>query len=129
MIWNGDAMQLGIAISTNVHWNLGVALTTNGAAFHVFEGKGDALAKTATCAVVRDEPAKSTRYELRLPLADLGVKPGESFGFNVVILDDDDGAGSRYWFQLAPGLCGRTPKAPPPWQTYPRYVLEKPASQ
>ncbi len=62
--------------------------------------------------MVRDQSAKITRCELRLPLADLGVKSGESFGFNIVILDDDDGAGSRYWFQLAPGLCGRTPKAP-----------------
>jgi len=124
-IWNGDALQLGIVLSSNVHWNLGVALTTNGAAFHPFEGRGDTLSKTAACAVVRDEPAKVTRYELRLPLADLGVKPGESFGFNVVVLDDDDGTGSRYWFQLAPGLCGRTAKAPPRWQTYPRYIVEK----
>ncbi|MFZ4394064.1 MAG: DUF4838 domain-containing protein [Kiritimatiellia bacterium] len=125
MIWNGDALQMGIAISTNVYWNLGLALTTNGVVFHKFEGQGDALAKTAIYAVVRDEKARITRYELRLPLADLGLKPGDSFGFNVVVLDDDDGAGSRYWFQLAPGLCGRTAKTPPPWQVYPRYVVER----
>jgi hypothetical protein len=125
MIWNGDAMQVGIAISTNVHWNIGLALTTNGLVFHTFEGKGDALSKTAGYAVVRDVPAAITRYELRLPLADLGLKPGESFGFNIVFLDDDDGAGSRYWFQLAPGLCGRNAKSPPPWKTYPRFVLGK----
>jgi hypothetical protein len=125
MIWNGDAMQLGLAISTNVRWNLGLALTTNGVVFHQFEGRGDALSKTATYAVVRDEAAKLTRYELRLPLADLGLTPGAEFGFNVAFLDDDDGSGQRKWFQLAPGLCGRAWNTPPPWQVYPRYVMDE----
>ena len=123
MIWNGDALQVGVALSTNVHWNLGLALTTNGAVFSPFEGTGDALSKTAGYAAVRDADARITRYELRLPLADLGMKPDAAFGFNMVVLDDDDGNGSGYWFQLAPGLCGRKPKSPPPWQEYPRFVL------
>jgi len=123
MIWNGDALQVGIAVSTSVHWNLGLALTGHGAVFHRFEGNGDALSKTAGCAALRDAAARITRYELRLPLADLGLKPDEAFGFNMVVLDDDDGNGSGYWFQLAPGLCGRKPKSPPPWQEYPRFEL------
>jgi hypothetical protein len=132
MIWNGDALQVGLVTTNNTEWNLGLALTTNGAAFHQFAGPGDALAKTAQYAVVRDDPAvggtstaKLTRYELRLPLADLGLTPGAEFGFNVAFLDDDDGSGSRYWFQLASGLCGRTAKTAPPAKSYPRFVMEK----
>ncbi|MBM4143062.1 MAG: DUF4838 domain-containing protein [Lentisphaerae bacterium] len=125
MIWNGDALQVGIALSTNVHWNLGLALTANGAVFHQFEGEGDALPKAAGYAAVRDAAARITRYELRLPLADLGLKPDEEFGFNAVVLDDDDGNGSRYWFQLASGLSGRKPKSPPPWREYPRFEMGK----
>ena len=125
MIWNGDALQVGIAPSTNVHWNMGLALTENGAVFHLFEGNGAALSKTAGYAVARDAAAGTTRYELRLPLADLGLRPDEAFGLNVVLLDDDDGDGMRYWFQLAPGLCGRKPKSPPHWQMYPRFELSQ----
>lgn len=122
MIWNGDALQVGVAMSTNVEWNLGLALTTNGVVCHQFAGPGDALVKTAAYAAVRDEAARTTRYELRLPLAELGLKPGVPFGFNIVVLDDD-GGGSRYWFQLAPGLCGRTAKTLPAIKLYPQYVL------
>ena len=125
MIWNGDAMQVGIALSTNTHWNLGLALTTNGVVFHLFEGKSDTLSKNAGYAVTRNEAARITHYELCLPLADLGLKPEEPFGFNVVFLDDDDGTGSRYWFQLSPGLCGRDARSPSPWQAYPQFELEK----
>jgi len=120
MIWNGDALQVGIAISTNVHWNLGLALTTNGVVLHQFAGSGDGLAKAAASAVVRDDAAKVTRYELRLPLAALGINPSEAFGFNIMVFDDDDGNGSKYWFRLAPGMSY-------PFKTalYPRFVLAK----
>ena len=54
-----------------------------------------------------DDDAKTTRYELRLPLNTLGIKPGAQFSFNVVVFDDDDGNGHRYWLELAPGLAGQ----------------------
>jgi hypothetical protein len=122
-IWNGDALQVGIALATNRHINLGLALTGTGVTFQVFEGAAGALMQGAAYAVVRDAAARMTRYELRLPLETLGVKPGEGFGFNLVVLDDDDGGGSRHWFQLAPGLCGRNARTPPPWHLYPRFEV------
>ena len=120
MIWNGDAMQVGVAVSTNVQWNIGLALTENGAALHPFVGRAEGLTKAAGYAVARDEAAGTTRYELRLPLAELGLIPGAEFGFNIVFLDDDDGGGQRYWMQLAPGLSGG-----PDVSLYPRFVLEE----
>ena len=77
------------------------------------------LLKTTDCAVVRDDKARVTRYELRLPLATLGLEPGDEFGFNVVFVDDD-GNGQPYWLQLAPGLAGGSNA-----KLYPRFVLEK----
>jgi hypothetical protein len=123
-IWNGDALQLGVALATNRHVNLGLALTATGVVFRVFEGPTEPLAQRAAYAVVHDAAARTTRYELRLPLAALGLKPGDGFGFNLVFLDDDDGGGSRYWFQLAPGLSGRNARTPPPWFLYPRFELD-----
>ena len=118
-IWNGDALQMGVVTAENVHWNLGLALTNDGVAFHQWAGKSDALRQTAQYAVVRDD-VKTTRYELRLPLAALGLRPGARFGFNIVFFDDDDGAGHRYWLQLAPGLAGIHD-----FTLYPRFVLAK----
>ncbi len=120
LIWDGDSMQVGVAISTNVHWNVGLALTTTGVVFHTFVGPGAGVVQGATYAVVRDEAAKLTRYELRLPMASLGLHPDESFGFNVMVFDDDDGQGSRDRFQLAPGMTY-------PFQTglYPRFVVRE----
>lgn len=125
MIWNGDAIQVALAISTNVHWNVGLALTTNGAAFHQYEGQGDALSKTAQYAVTRDDVARATRYELRLPLATLGLEPGTAFGFNIAFSDDDDGSGMQYWMQLAPGLLGRDSRSLPPAMMYPRWIMAR----
>jgi hypothetical protein len=124
-IASGDALQIGLVTGEGVRWNIGLALTKTGVAFHQWEGAGDALAKTANVAVARDDPAAGgisaggvTRYELRLPLAALGLKPGEEFGFNAVVFDDDDGFGQCYRLQLAPGLAegGRA-------GAYPRFVL------
>ena len=99
-------------------WNIGLALTEAGAVFHQWEGRGDTLAKTTTYAVVRDGAARTTVYELRLPLAALGLKPGPVFGFTAVFFDDDDGTGRDYWMQVAGGLVG-TPKS----KVYPQFVL------
>ncbi|MEI6148471.1 MAG: SUMF1/EgtB/PvdO family nonheme iron enzyme, partial [bacterium] len=125
MIWNGDALQMGLVTAAGVEWNLGLALTTNGAVFHQFEGKGDALSQTAAYGVVRDEAARITRYEVRLPLVALGLEPGAEFGFNIAFIDDDDGRGMQYWIQMAPGLLGRGPKSLPPAKTYPRFMMAR----
>jgi len=69
--------------------------------------------------VVRDNKTGVTRYELRLPLAVLNMKPGDEFGFNIAFSDDDDGEFQRFWLQLAPGLT-----APVDTEQYPRFVLE-----
>ena len=113
MIWNGDAMQMLVGPC-----NMALALTEAGVVFHQFSGPDRTLRDRAEYKVVRDEKSKATVYELRLPLAALGLQPGAEFDFNIVFLDDDDGKGHRYWLQLAPGLCGR-PAANP------RYILAK----
>jgi hypothetical protein len=124
-IWDGDSLQLGLVTADGGEWNLGLALTGSGAVFRQFTGRGDALAKVVGCAVVRDEAAGVTRYELRLPLAALGVEPGANIGFNVVVFDDDDGSGQCCWLQLAPGLAGRDKNTAPPAKLYPQVFIAK----
>jgi hypothetical protein len=125
MLWNGDAIQAGLVNAGGVDWNFGLALTTNGVAFHQFVGPDGTLAKVAECSVTRDDPAVGgtstagiTRYGLRVPLAALGLKPGDEFGFNIMFLDDDDNKGMHHWLQLAPGIT--YPFKP---ERYPRFVL------
>jgi len=118
-IAGGDALQIGLVTAEGVDWNIALALTQDGVALHQSSGEGETLMKTADCAVVRDDKAKVTRYELRLPLAALGLKPGDEFGFNVVFVDDD-GDGQPYWLRLAPGLPGSGNST-----MYPQFVLEK----
>jgi NADPH:quinone reductase-like Zn-dependent oxidoreductase len=119
-IRDGDAMQLGVAPSRGVHWNLALALTTNGVACQQLAGGSNMSATNASYAVVRDEAARVTRYEVSLPLATLGVKPGDSIGFNIMFMDADDGKGQIRTLTLAPGM-------PAPFKTelYPKFVLEK----
>ena len=52
-------------------------MAKEGVVFHQWEGAGDALLKTVGCAVLRDDKAQITRYGVRLPLAALGLEPGE----------------------------------------------------
>jgi len=119
-ISRGDALQMGLVTADGVHWKIGTALTNEGVVFHQWEGKGDTLVKTVRRAVTRDAKAAVTRYELRLPLAALRLKPGAEFGVNIVIFDDDDGDENVYWLQMAPGLID-----PVNTKLYPRFVLEK----
>jgi outer membrane protein assembly factor BamB len=119
-IFRGDIMQVGI-VTKNVHWNLGLARTQDGPQLYQAEGS-TSLANKADFGVTRD--SATTSYELRLPLADLGLAPGMEFGMNIVFLDDDKGSGPRYRLQLAPGLDGFE-RTTSPEKVYPRFVLPK----
>jgi outer membrane protein assembly factor BamB len=124
-ILNGDALQMGIVTGKDVHWSLGLALTPSGVVLQQYSGASNALSNVASRSVVRNESALTTSYELSLPLAALGLEPGAEFGFNIAVLDDDDGKGMRYGIPLALGLLGRDTKTPPPAKVYPRFVLPK----
>jgi hypothetical protein len=133
---NGDALQMGLAAPKGITWNVGLALTKDGVRFHQWEGTDDTLLKTVSCAVVRDDKAGVTRYELRMPMAALGLEPGAGFHFNIVLYDDDDGTGFRHWIQLAPRMAPGLPRAGAPVSVpmiagktalYPRFVLQEKA--
>jgi hypothetical protein len=119
-LWNGDAFQFGVLTPAGVHWNLAVALTTNGVAMHQFVGGSDALFKAVDCSVTRDDQAGITRYGVRLPLPALGLAPGDTFGFNAMFCDGDDEKGMRHSLQLVEGIT--YPFRP---NIYPRFVLAK----
>lgn len=118
--WNGDAMQLGVVPPDGTHWNLMLALSTNGVIVHQSMGASDAILRTADCAVTRDENTKLTRYTLRLPLTALGLKAGDTFGFNAMICDGDSDNRMDYYLRMAQGVSF-------PFRTelYPRFVLKE----
>ncbi len=99
-IWDGDAMNFGWIDANGMQTSLWLALTTNGVVFVPFQGRSEKLSKIATCAVVRDDAAKVTRYEVRLPLAELGLAPG-TYCYCFMFMDND-GKGLRYRFQWLP---------------------------
>jgi hypothetical protein len=100
-IWDGDAMNIGLIDTNGMQTSLWLTLTTNGVVFVPFEGKNKNLSKTAKYAVARDDTAKVTRYELRLPLTELGLAPGGKCCYYFMFMDND-GKGLRYRFQWAP---------------------------
>jgi len=102
-IGRGDVFTMGLVTADGARWRIGLALTKTGVAFHQWEGKGDDLAKTGGFAVTRDDAGGMTRYELRLPLAVLGLKPGDDFQFDSAVCDDDDGFGQVYQVQTGSG--------------------------
>jgi hypothetical protein len=124
-IGDGDALQMGFVTGKDVHWSLGLALTPSGVVLQQLSGASNALSNVASRVVMRNEAARTTSYELSLPLAALGLEPGSEFGFNIAVLDDDDGYGMRYGIPLVPGLLGRDAKTPSPAKVYPRFVLPK----
>jgi hypothetical protein len=102
-IGRGDCLTVGLSTPRG-RWRIGLALTQKGVAFHQWVGGNEELAQTAGLAVVRDDAGGVTRYELRLPLAALGLKPGDDSQWDAVVTDDDDGFGQAYQIQMEPGL-------------------------
>ena len=118
-LWDGDAMNFGLIDADANQTDLWLALTTNGVVLNPLADPTEKLSTIATSAVVRDEDAKVTRYELRLPLAGLKLKPGTECCFYFRFFDND-GGGARYRFQLAPLITD-----PFKAKLYSKFVLEE----
>jgi hypothetical protein len=118
-LWDGDAMNFGVIDAEANQTDLWLALTTNGVVLNPLADPTEKLAKIAKCAVVRDEAAKVTRYELRLPLTGLKLKPGTECCFYLRFFDNDGGA-ARYRFQLAPLITD-----PFKAKLYSKFVMEE----
>ena len=110
-------MQLGVVNWVGERWNIGTALTAEGVRFHQWDGRSD-VSKTATYAVTRDDAAGVTRYEMRVPLADIGVKPGEACSYYFLFFDDDDGKGCHHRLQYIPDKTRLFKR-----RLYPRFVI------
>lgn len=100
-LWDGDSMNFGLVDVDGNQTDLWLALTANGAVLNPLADPTEKLEKLAKYAVVRDEAGQVTRYELRIPLAGLLLKPGVECCFYFRFFDND-GTGARYRFQLAP---------------------------
>lgn len=119
----GDCLQLGIRAGTGTAWRLGLARTEAGAVFHQWQGVGEGLLGGAECRVDRDESRGTTSYSAALPLAILGLEPGEEFALDVQVVDDDD-AGQRHTLQLADGIT-TDPVGADATDRFPRFRIER----
>lgn len=99
--WDGDCMNFGLIDSDANQTDLWLASGTNGVAFNPLIDKYGRLEQAAQRAVVRDEDAKVTRYELRLPMDALRLKKDTECCFYFRFFDND-GKTARYRFDLAP---------------------------
>jgi hypothetical protein len=116
-IYMGDCLQFalspfpGLESSTLGYrpgeCELGLALTDKGITVQQWAGPNGIWDK-AEYVVKRDDSAKTTYYEARIPLSKLGLvaSEGNVFGFGFVIFNDDTGAGAGYYYQLCPGITG-----------------------
>lgn len=118
-IWKGDCIQLGFDPKTNSmkirdgldsdDTVLTTALTNNEPVLVVHEGPvRQSLTKNSQLKIARDESNRKTIYRLKIPLKfiDNGMKSRKVFGFNLVVWDDDSGAGADYWMFYKQGLAG-----------------------
>lgn len=122
MIWNGDALQIGIdsngsalspAEGGTVGYSqndaeIGFALTSSGEqVYQWFPNTGNP--NKVKCRIKRD--GQHTIYEAAIPFTSLPNPErwgaGMVMGFSMVILDDDDGSGAKYRLELSPGIVNR----------------------
>ncbi len=123
-LWRGDSIQVSIdpkldrtdgSYGAN-DLEFGIGLPGIGAApiTHVWVSPVPDLLKSAEVAVVRDEAAKTTTYELSLPLKNvpgLTPQPGGKFGFNVAVHDADRSFTREHLVEITPGTSQKNPSA------------------
>ncbi|MGN0893132.1 MAG: hypothetical protein ACI4Q0_07660 [Oligosphaeraceae bacterium] len=120
-IWDGDCFQFALVpepvLQTEGNGEnygphdveIALALTPQGPQIAVYSGAAQLppLAAGRDFQVRRDETAKVTRYQISLPRASLGLqRHGQYFRFCAVVMDDDEGSGQSYFYQLSPGITG-----------------------
>ncbi len=120
-IWDGDSIQFAFdtmndATPTGAYdandCEFGIAFgSSKRPVVWKWKGTADAPAKgdmTNVCQVKVERKGTHTVYRLAIPwteLAPLKPKPGKIFGFNFIV-NDDDGAGRKFWIGPAPGIGG-----------------------
>jgi hypothetical protein len=121
-LWRGDSIQVSIdpkldrtegSYGPN-DLEFGVGLPGVGAVpeTHLWVSPAPDLLKDAKVAVVRDEAAKTTTYELSLPLKDvpgLQSQPGGRFGLNVAVHDADRSFTRERLLEIMPGTSQKNP--------------------
>lgn len=114
-IWKGDCIQIAFDTLNDAKsagydkndYEYGFALTAKGVQVYCWAGNGRGLRKDIKLAVRRRDGY--TYYESAIPieaLSPLKLKAGSTFGFNVVVLDDDSGKGIEGCIELTPGIIG-----------------------
>ncbi|MFC4138694.1 MULTISPECIES: sugar-binding protein [unclassified Microbacterium] len=103
-LYQGDSLQIGIAQGapgTQTAWNeVGVALTPDGVGTYRWRDTATPTRVSiegVQAAVVRDETAGTTTYEIALPWASLGVDPAGGVIASSIVVNNADG-GSRIGF-------------------------------
>ena len=120
-MWRSDSIQIAFDVAgdaqpvSNVPQydgendvEIGLALSLDGPmAYAWVNPKGETgLLAVEGFAVVRDEAAQATRYEIAIPWPQLGLAEapvGRWMGMNVLV-NDNDGEGRRGWLEWAPGI-------------------------
>lgn len=77
--------------------------------FQVRGARAAEIQKVCRTSVTCSPERKRIVYQLSVPLQALHerlARPGNIFGFNLAICDDDSGSGADYWLELRPGLLG-----------------------
>jgi|LSQX01.1.fsa_nt_gb hypothetical protein len=126
-LWDGDAIQFAfVPFSVKVRemvTNVGVSLSKGRSlAYRWGSGGSSRLIARSVYAVKRDEEKKVTYYEIQMPTTSIRfpAKNGQMFSFNIVVFDDDNGKGHKYWMELTPGLANKV-KA----EQFKNYILWK----
>lgn len=110
-IWGGDGLQLGasagVAGEAEIVHEVGTALTDAGVV-DVARWLPTNVAPDTTgisSAVVRDDAAATTRYELAVSWDALGVHPEDRLLALTAVFNENDGSGRRGWFSWGQGVA------------------------
>ncbi|WP_154793442.1 hypothetical protein [Occultella kanbiaonis] len=110
-IWQGDSVQIGLVAGAPgedpVPQEIGVALTDAGEVVVHRWAPADVAGTPAgvTAAVVRDEGAATTTYEVAISWAEIGIDPAGRLLASTVVLNENDGSGREGWLSWGLGLA------------------------
>jgi hypothetical protein len=114
-MWNGDCLQIAIDSQSDAALNkkaeydandfeLGLSINSKVKnEFYVWHRKNKKpIYDQKRSFALRDEKSKTTFYEIAVPwkAMDINIFQGKTLGLNYMLLDDDDGSGASYWFQM-----------------------------